>query len=320
MCYSLLLSLFIVVVLPALGMEPDCSIRITAKGDKNVRIPLVCLTQEVAQLLQNKDICQWFKNISPELIQTLVRFCNFIRMESKVDTQSGMKKFVILNISFEDMPEFLRVLVILSLHQKVITEAIRYYVEKAEKRKIYLNNYQFHTDAEKDSSIKLEIAKWYFLKYGSHLDIPQGSFPSISIHDLLEAEKKITATTVSKMVGKLAQIDTYCQLDDIVIMLNNFRLTSLDGMNELLIQLKVSKEKIGAIDLRGHYTNKNLIKLSINSLDSADYKALKVLYLDNESVFLPGKVSAPIVSSAWQPVVDKEPVIIKMQPAHSVIN
>lgn len=288
MYYSLLLSLFVIVVSSALGMNSSHSILIIAKSNKSILIPRAWLTQEIAHQLQDEHICQWFKNMSPELVRTLVLFCNFVRMESKVNAQSGMIKFVNLNICFEDMPEFLKALVILSLPQNIIIEAARYYVEKASGLKIYLNNYQFHADPVRDKAIKLEIAKWYFLKYNSHLDIPQGTFPSISLHDLLAAEKKVTVTTAGKMVGKLAQIETYCQPDDIVILLNDFGLTSLDGMNDLLVRLELTEDKIAVIDLRGH-------KLEEGNFGEGDYRAcrsafstyrgLKIIYL-KENLFL----------------------------------
>lgn len=294
------LLIFFVLIVPSLWsmnhkIELIDSVLIIAKGDKRVQTSRAWLTQEVANKLQDEHVRQWFKNISHELVLTVVKFCNFVRMESKVNTQSGLTKLAVLNISFEDMPEFLKALIVLSLQQQVITDAIRYYVEKAEKRKIYLNNYQFYADPVKDSDIKLEIDKWYFLKYGSHLDIPQGTFPLISIQDLLEAGKKITATTVGKMIGKLAKIEIYCQLDDIVILLNDFALTSLDGINDLLVQLGVAKDKIVVIDLRGHklkvvldlLDDEDSVTLCLEGLGSfADYKALKLVYLDTDPLQL----------------------------------
>ena len=294
------LLIFFVLIVPSLWsmnhkIELIDSVLIIAKGDKRVQTSRAWLTQEVANKLQDEHVRQWFKNISHELVLTVVKFCNFVRMESKVNTQSGLTKLAVLNISFEDMPEFLKALIVLSLQQQVITDAIRYYVEKAKKRKIYLNNYQFYADPVKDSDIKLEIDKWYFLKYGSHLDIPQGTFPLISIQDLLEAGKKITATTVGKMIGKLAKIEIYCQLDDIVILLNDFALTSLDGINDLLVQLGVAKDKIVVIDLRGHklkvvldlLDDEDSVTLCLEGLGSfADYKALKLVYLDTDPLQL----------------------------------
>ncbi len=196
MLYRLLLFLFLILqIVSALSMDLSHSIIISVKGDKTIPITQAWLTQEIAQQLQNEPVRQWFRTLSPEFVFMLIKFCNFVRMESKVNAQFGMTKFVTLDIRFEDMPEFLKTLVILSLPQKIITEAIRYYVEKASNCMIYLNNYQFHTDPERDRAIKLEIAKWYFLKYDAQLAIPQGTSLSLSVRDLLEAEKKIPVTT-----------------------------------------------------------------------------------------------------------------------------
>ncbi len=83
------------------------------------------------------------------------------------------------------------------------------------------------------------------------------------------------------MVGKLLQIENYCQSDDIVVLLTDWELTSLDGMDDLLIQLGC-KDKIAVIDLRNHKLEEEGHKACRAIF--ATYKSLKVIYLKGNSV------------------------------------
>ena len=261
----------------SLSAQQKHTITFLAKKNKTTEVWAGSLPEPIVAQLGNEDVCQLFKDIPLPIVNTVLQFCNLVRVESLVKEDSGIAKVTCLTLRFEEMAYFLKALLMLSaLPKKVITEVIRNYVDKAEKRKIYLNNHVFHSENAKDREVKLEIDKWYFLKYSSHLDIPRGTFPAISIADLIDAGKKITVSTVEKMQNKLVDIEQYgCSVDDIVLLLNNYSLTLLDGLDKLLDKLELNKDKIVVIDLRG-----NNFKLFLTQFFK-DYKGLRLIYLQD---------------------------------------
>lgn len=276
-------------------------IEVPTQEGKQVRRARAWFSDEVVAQLENPNIRAQFQTIPASIIDMVFKLCNLTRIESQRDSDSGLAKFSALTINFNDIPHLLKGMLILSaLPKKVINQALRFYVEKAEGCKIYLNNYQFDADATKDKNIKLEIDKWYFLKYGFHLDIPQGTFPSISISDLLEAEKDIEASTVEKMKSTLPDVQHYCNPDDKVLLLNNYCLTLLDSLDTLLAKLEIKQDALVVLDLRG---NRLTILLEQKPDFFKSYSSLKLVYLNDKPLQVSnGILSFPVPQQAVEPV------------------